>query len=150
MDLVEEQGVIVSVQGSEVSIAPLAESGCNACLSNGVCGTALLSTMFGKKQRLLVAENTIDAKPGEQVIIGLNRTALVLVSLMVYLLPLLMLILGAIAGDAVGHRAGLEDAEVISILSGIGAASLTFIFVSRVVRSVFFSAFFYPVLLHRQ
>jgi sigma-E factor negative regulatory protein RseC len=147
MDLVEEQGVIVSLHGGMASIAPLAQTGCKSCPSNGICGTSFLAPLFGKKQRLLVAKNIINAKPGDQVTIGLNRMALVFASLMVYILPLMMLVIGAILGEAFAHASGIEDTELVSILSGLGAASLTFLIISRVVRSASFSSFFEPVLL---
>ena len=82
--------------------------------------------------------------------IGLNRMALVLSSLMIYLLPLLMLILGAITGEAFAYRAGIENGEFVSILSGLGSALLTFIVVSRIVRSSYFSTLFQPVVLDRK
>ena len=149
MEMVEEQGVIVSLDGQMANIAPLTQAGCQSCSSSGACGTTLLKPLFGNKQRMLAAENTINAKPGDQVVIGLNRTALVFASLMVYLLPLILLVAGAIFGAAAAHTFSIEDAELVSILCGLGAASLTFIIVNRVVKSAYFSAFFEPVILNR-
>ena len=150
MNIVEEPGVIVSLDGNYASIAPLAKTDCESCASSGSCGTTLLSPLFGNKQRLLVAENTINARPGDEIVIGLNRTALVFASLMVYLLPLLVLALAAIGGEALAHGLGLDDGEIIAILSGLGGAWLTFILVSRVISSVLFSAFFRPFLIDRR
>ena len=150
MNIIEEPGVIVSLDGNYASVAPLSHTGCQSCASSGSCGTSLLAPLFGSKKRLLVAENTINARPGDEIIIGLNRTALVVASLMVYLLPLLVLILAAVAGEALALASGLEDGEIIAILSGLGGAWLTFIFVSRVIRSALFSAFFEPILIDRR
>ena len=149
MEMVEEQGVIVSLDGQMANVAPLTQAGCQSCSSSGVCGTSLLKPLFGNKQRMLAAENTINAKPGDQVVIGLNRTALVVASLMVYLLPLILLVAGAITGAAIARTVSIEDTEIVSILSGVGAASLAFIAVSRVIKSAYFSAFFEPVILNR-
>lgn len=44
-------------------------------------------------------KNSINARPGDHVTIGLNRMALVPSSLMTYLLPLLMLIPDVITGE---------------------------------------------------
>lgn len=149
MEMVQEQGVVVSLEGQMANIAPRSESGCQSCSSSSMCGTSLLKPLFGNKQRTLAAENTINAKPGDQVVIGLNRTALVLASLMVYLFPLILLVAGAIFGAAIAHTFTIEYAELVSILCGLGAAALTFVIVSRVVKSAYFSAFFEPVLLNR-
>ncbi|MEA1888187.1 MAG: SoxR reducing system RseC family protein [Pseudomonadota bacterium] len=149
MDLVEEQGLVVSLQDNNASITPLLQTGCQSCASNGMCGTALLKPLFGNKPRLLIAKNSINAKPGDQVTIGLNRMALVFSSLMIYLFPLLMLVLGAITGEAIAHGAGIENGDFAAILSGLGSALLTFLITSRVVRSSYFSTLFQPVLLDR-
>lgn len=150
MNIVEEPGVIVSLDGNYASVAPLPQTGCQSCASSGSCGTTLLAPLFAGSKRLLIAENTINARPGDEIIIGLNRTALVFASLMVYLLPLLVLVIAAIAGEALAHIFGLEDGEIIAILSGLGGAWLTFMFVSRVINSAYFSAFFKPILIDRR
>ena len=150
MNIVEEPGIIISLDGNYASVAPLVQTGCQSCASNGSCGTSLLAPLFGNKKRLLVAENTINANPGDEIIIGLNRTALVFASLMVYLLPLLVLVIAAMTGEAIAHELGLEDGEIIAILSGLGGAWLTFVFVSRVISSVSFSSFFEPILIDRR
>lgn len=150
MNMVEEPGVIISLDGDYASVAPLPATDCKSCAASGACGTTLLAPLFSKKKRLLVAENSINARPGDEVVIGLNRTALVFASLMVYLLPLLVLVIAAIAGESLALVLGLEDGEIISILSGLGGASLTFIFVSRVIRSALFSVFFEPILINRR
>lgn len=150
MNTVEEPGVIVSLDGDYASVAPLNQSDCQSCASSGSCGTTLLAPLFGKKKSLLIAENTINARPGDEIIIGLNRTALVIASTMVYLLPLLVLVFAAVAGEAFAHAMGLEDGEIIAILSGLGGALLTFIVVSRIIRSDYFSAFFKPFLINRR
>ncbi len=150
MNMVEEPGVIVSLDGNYASIAPLPATDCKSCSADGSCGTTLLAPIFSKKKRLLVAENTINARPGDEVIVGLNRMALVFASLMVYLLPLLVLVIAAIAGESLALGIGLENGELVAILSGLSGASLTFIFVSRVIRSALFSVFFEPILINRR
>lgn len=152
MNIVEEPGVVVSLKGNTASVAPVTvtEPGCQSCASNSSCGTSLLAPLFTSKQRLLVAENTIKARPGDEIIIGLNRTALVSASLMVYILPLIVLVLAAVAGEAFAQSSGLVNGEIIAILSGLGGALLTFIFVSKIIRSVLFSAFFKPFLISRR
>jgi sigma-E factor negative regulatory protein RseC len=150
MNMVEEPGVIVSLDGNYACIAPLPASDCTSCSASGSCGTALLAPLFSKKKRLLVAENTINARPGDEVVVGLNRMALVFASLMVYLLPLLVLVIAAIAGESLALWLELENGELVAILFGLGGASLTFIFVSRVIRSALFSVFFEPILINRR
>ena len=150
MDQVEEKGVIISLAGNLATVAPLQQQGCGGCSSSTSCGTSLISPLFGRKQRVLVVENTIHGKPGDEVTIAMSKMALVSASLMVYLAPVLMLILGAVLGEYIGHASGLEDSEVTAILLGTGFAVTTFLIVRRVLRSAFFSYFFDPVMLKRR
>ena len=147
MSLIEEHGIIVTVDGSHASVAPLQGAGCHSCASSGVCGTTILAPLFAKNKRLLMVENAINAQPGEEVVIGLNKMAVIIASLAVYLMPLLALALGAIAGKYLALAMGLEDGEIVSIFSGLGAAILTFFITRRVLNSAYFSAFLVPVMI---
>ena len=94
--MVEEQAVVVALEDGYAMIEPKAATGCQSCSASSTCGTGILASIFGKRSRKLRAVNSIDARCGDEVMVGLDRTALVLASVMVYLLPLLMLVLGAI------------------------------------------------------
>jgi len=150
MSMIEENGVVVSLDGHSAKVAPLAEGGCHSCASSGVCGTTVLAPLFSKKQRLLLADNMINAQPGDEVVIGLNKMAVVMSSLAVYLLPLIALVLGAVIGDVLARLAGLEDGEIASIFSGSCAAILTFVGVRRVLQSAFFTTILQPVINSRR
>lgn len=150
MSMIEENGVIVSLDGQYARIAASEEGGCHSCASSGVCGTSVLAPFFGKKQRLLLAENTINAQPGDEVVIGLNKMAVVTSSLAVYLLPLIALVIGAVIGDVLAQLAGLEDGETVSIFFGSGAAILTFVGVRRVLKSALFTTMLQPVINSRR
>ena len=149
MELVLEKAVIVSLHDQQARVAPVAENGCSTCASGSACSTSLLAPLFRNKRRLLTVDNTVNAKAGDEVIIGLNRTALVVASLLIYLLPILMLMLGAIIGEVLSSAIGLEGSELITILTGIGCAALTFLLVGRLVGSAYFAYFFNPVIIDR-
>ncbi|HDH09240.1 MAG TPA: hypothetical protein ENG90_05800 [Gammaproteobacteria bacterium] len=55
--------------------------------------------LFLQQAAVDFCKNSINARPGDHVTIGLNRMALVPSSLMTYLLPLLMLIPDVITGE---------------------------------------------------
>ena len=147
MELVLEKAVIVSLHDQQARVAPVSENACSTCASGSACSSALLAPLFRNKSRTLTVDNTVNAKTGEEVTIGLNRMALVVASLLVYLLPVLMLLAGAIIGEAMSFAIGLEGNELISILTGIGSAGLTFLIVSRLVGSAYFALFFNPVII---
>lgn len=147
MALIEEKGQVVSLQGGYANILPVSLSSCDGCESKSGCGTSLLKPLFSSNKQLLVAKNTVDAKPGDQVVIGLERMAIVLSSLIIYLFPLLMLLIGAAAGKSIALMADLEKAEIVSIFTGVTSAVIAFYIGRVLLRSAYFRAMCQPVVL---
>jgi len=117
-----------------------------------MCGTAPLKTLFGNGNRRwrVIVKKPANVRPGDQAIIGLNRIALVLSSLSIYLLLWLMRVPGTITGETIAYREGIEKGEFAAILSGSGSALVPFIVVSQIVRPSYFSTLFQPVVLDRE
>lgn len=126
--MIEETGVVVSVQGDLAEVAGQARSSCGGCAVKGACGTSLLARYFGPKRLLLQASNSIGARPGERVIIGLPEGALLEVSVLAYLVPLAALVGGAVAGAFVVRLAPAYT-QLVSVITGVGglAAALTWL-----------------------
>ena len=80
--------------------------------------------------------NPLDAKPGDEVMIGFDEQALVKVSLLVYMLPLMSLILGAIAGQIGAQWLELRLPELLSILGGFSGLLAGLFWVWRTSRRV--------------
>ncbi len=94
---------------------------------NGACGTSLLERFFGRKRLLLTARNPIGAQPGDEVVFGVSEDTLLKASFAAYLIPLLALIAGGIAGGALGEALLPAGVEVLSVVGGIvGLAAALF------------------------
>jgi len=94
--MIEENGVVVSLKGEWAVVEPEASGGCSNCSASQGCGTASLARFFGQRKQQHYAHNPLNAKPGDRVIMGLEEKALVSGSIMMYLLPLIFMIAGAI------------------------------------------------------
>ncbi len=95
--MIEEQGRVVSVEGRWAVVEPVSQSsGCGHCSSSSSCGTASLARFFKPHQDRYHALNESEARPGDQVIMGLDERALVASSIAMYILPLIGLIAGAV------------------------------------------------------
>ncbi len=94
--MIEENGVVVGLKGEWAIVKPITSGGCSSCSANQGCGTASLARFFGQRQQQHYAHNPLHAKPGDRVVMGLEEKALVSGSLLMYLLPLLFMIMGAI------------------------------------------------------
>lgn len=114
--MIEETALVVSQEGSHIWVETQRKSTCGACSAKTGCGTSALEKVVGQRAVRLRVLNTVDAEVGEQVIIGLDDAALVRGSLVVYLIPLLLMIAGALVGEFV---AGQGAGDLPSALGGL-------------------------------
>jgi sigma-E factor negative regulatory protein RseC len=94
--MIEETARVVSVDRKFALVETEQRASCGSCQSQSSCGTSLLAGLFKRRHNQLKVLNPVDAKPGEQVVIGLQEQALLKISVLAYLLPLLTMILAAI------------------------------------------------------
>ncbi len=115
--MIEQRAKVLSVHGDRVRIQTEAQTGCHSCGAKSGCGSALIAQMFparfNQQLRLSTAHLATRPRPGEHVIVGIDEGHLRKISLLLYAVPLLGLLGGAIAGQAWG------DTELISILGGL-------------------------------
>lgn len=97
--MVEVEVSIARLEGDLAWVESQRSSACGHCSSGAGCGTRLFSSVFGAKPVLIAVPNSLEGRVGERFILGLPERAMVLGSLRLYLLPLLGLILGALAGE---------------------------------------------------
>lgn len=97
--MIEEQARVIGVSGDVAEVATVRHSACGGCAAKQGCGTSLLAAWFPQRELTFRLQNPVDARVGDTVVIGLNEGALQRSSLLVYGLPLMGLLIGAIAGD---------------------------------------------------
>ncbi len=118
--MLEEEGVVLAVHGDMAEVVTRKKSACGSCAAKSGCGTSLVESLFPSRTRSFRARNEVRAKKGDKVVIGLDESALQTASLLIYLVPLLGLIGGAIVGTWLGTAPDGGRAELFSILGGIG------------------------------
>jgi len=74
-------------------------NGCGQCNGKG-CGTGKLSQMFCSKPRQFQVDNSINARVGDEVIVSVAEGAVLRGIGLVYLLPLLLVVIGAMMGSS--------------------------------------------------
>jgi sigma-E factor negative regulatory protein RseC len=99
--MIEEQALVVEVEHGELLLEAQTRSSCGGCNARAGCGTSVLASVVGRKFTHFRAENTVDAKPGDFVMVGIPERSLLTGSLMIYLLPIVVMILFAIVGEQV-------------------------------------------------
>lgn len=115
--MLEEQAIVVEVSSSgDVWVETCRQSACQSCSSKSSCGHSLLSKISRGDSLRLQVKTDKTLQIGDQVILGLEEAAFIRGSALVYLLPLLALIIGALTGDALFG----QDSLMSFIFAGAG------------------------------
>ena len=123
-----EQGTIEQAEQNRAQVRIERSASCSQCESRGSCQTV------GSKSMVIDVSNSLHAKVGDRVEIGVPTHSFLKFSLMVYLLPVMALIIGAILGEAWGPSLGLESSLSAVLVGGL-AMGLTFTILRRFDRS---------------
>jgi len=97
--MIEEQAQVIEIQGEQLLLQAQTQSTCGSCAVNKSCGTSVLSKVVGRKFTQFQAENNIDAKVGDTVIVGIAEDALLKGSLVMYIMPIMGMLVFALIAD---------------------------------------------------
>lgn len=114
--MLETRAIVVQINGQHALVQANQGNGCEQCNGKG-CGTGKLSQLFCSKPRQFQVENPIDAKVGDEVIVSVADGAVLQGIGLVYLLPLVLLLVGAALGNAWAVQPEQRDGY-----AGVGAA----------------------------
>jgi sigma-E factor negative regulatory protein RseC len=124
--MIENDGVVVRLEGEYAWVrAEGAGAACGACASKGGCSSAnagpTLDGISGQSARLLRLANTIQARPGDAVVIRAADGTVLRAVWVAYGVPLLLALAGAMIFVAL---TGSDLAAVIGMLCGLFAGYL--------------------------
>lgn len=98
--MIEERARVIAVENNQLLLEAETRAACNACAARQGCGTSVLSKWVGRKFTRFQAPNTVNARVGDEVVVGLAEEAMLKGSVFVYLLPLLAMIGFALLADS--------------------------------------------------
>lgn len=110
--------VVAKANGYDIEVSCEQQTSCKSCASQKSCGTGIVSKAVGNKQHAWALHSELVVREGQTVEIGFPEASLLQSALLVYLLPLLGLLLGALAGQWLFFQI-LAFAEWSVILSGV-------------------------------
>jgi len=114
--MIEETASVVEVRGDEALLQTQRKHACQTCSVKSGCGTSTLSKVVGKRSSQFVVDNTLQLKPGDEVVVAIEENALVQGSFLVYLFPLLIMLLLGIAAELLFAN---ELLTIIMALAGL-------------------------------
>lgn len=121
------------------------QSACGSCHASAGCGTAAIAKIWGGRRTRVRAVSNLALQAGDVVIVGLADGALLRGALLAYLLPVALLLAGAVLGESAFAGAGEEPVILLGAL-GLGLGFLVVRVRSRRLRN---DPRYQPVVLRR-
>ena len=112
--LATEQGLVIRVDNTGTWVKTGKSEACESCSSKGAC-----HTLGGGKEVEVPVLNPIGAGIGDRIVLKMDSSRLLKATFLVYMFPILMLILGAGAGEWIARSAGI-DSPALPALLGFG------------------------------
>ena len=150
--MIEERAIIVSLD-SEISAAESTATdstatleierkvACGLCGQTRGCGNSIWGKLFAHQSTAFKAQNRINAKVGDSVIVGINEKALLKSALLLYILPLATMLIGAILATQ------LNDTNGYAMLGALIGLVLGFVWVKGHTMSSSYFKLQQPVIL---
>lgn len=119
-NMIEQTAWVANVEAGYAWVIPTkSTNSCGKCISNKACVSDGLNHKNSKNPSKMRVLNPLHARQGDQVIIGVRSEALILYSVLAYLLPLVSLIIFAALGK--------ELFTVLHLMPEIGAVLCGFV-----------------------
>lgn len=147
--MLQETAQVVAVQDGEVWVETERRSSCSSCAVNAGCGSAALAKVLGQRRTRVRALSDVPLSVGDRVVIGVREQAVVRGSLAVYALPVVLLLLGALAGELGARQFLWTDAELASVVLGSAGLAGGLWWLSAFSRRIRHSEEYQPVVLRR-
>ena len=131
--MIEQQGRVVAVIDGKAQVRLGGTSGCAKCDAGRGCGAGIFGRLLRRKPVTLDLDNTLNAGPGQPVLVGLPESLFLRLVARLYLLPLLAGLAGAGLGhyiSTLGQLAGVR-LDVITLLCGLASGAVTMIWINR-------------------
>jgi sigma-E factor negative regulatory protein RseC len=143
--MIEQRALILSLDN--LSGMPLAileierKTACGLCGQTRGCGNSIWGKLFAHQSTAFKAQNHINAKVGDSVIVGINEQALLKSALLLYILPLLTMFFAAILATQ------FHATDAVTILAALAGLALGLVWVKGHTTSNAYFSLQQPVIL---
>jgi len=123
--MITETGKVVAVSGDRIWVQTIRASACESCSARQGCGQRVLAGVSGGRANQVLVANSLDARVGDEATLAIDESALLGASLLVYALPLILMVAGAVLGHQ--WSAGSATGDVAAMIGAAGGLALGFI-----------------------
>lgn len=94
--MITEDGIVTHATPETAWIKTTRSAACESCSSKDSCGVS----HHPSEEMNIILPNTLGVKKGDLVVVGINSAPMLFLSFFLYVFPILLLIVGALIGDA--------------------------------------------------
>ncbi|PCM43671.1 SoxR reducing system RseC family protein [Marinobacter sp. ANT_B65] len=120
--MITETGKVVAVTGEHAWVQTIRASACQSCTARHGCGQKVLASASGGRANQVRVVNSTNASVGEEVTLGIDESALLGASLLVYALPLLLMVVASVFGHYLSG--GSDLAAMSGAVAGLASGFL--------------------------
>jgi sigma-E factor negative regulatory protein RseC len=129
--MIEERAVVKEVDGNTIKLEGYQKPSCGGCAQKTSCGTSVLSRFMGNKEVELVVQSDLPLNLGDEVLIGVEESAMLGGAVTVYILPLLMFFLFGIVGEMVSELMFAKESELLSLFFAAAGFITSFLLIKK-------------------
>jgi sigma-E factor negative regulatory protein RseC len=118
--VIKETGRVVAIEEDGVWVETIQQSACQTCVAEKGCGQSLIAKMTGKTTAIRVLPGLCDLSligRDDRVVIGIPEHVVVSGTMLIYLLPLLTMITGALLFDSLTTTS--TESDIYTALGGL-------------------------------
>ncbi len=140
--MIEEEGIVAEVEDGIAKVMILRKSACESCAAAGVCHPG------SGDQSYMEATNPLGAKKGQKVKVVLAPQIYLKASIILYGVPMVALIAGAIIGKNLGLIYGTEEnSDLWAFFAGMALMAFSFVFIRQYNKKVEKTQQYKPVIV---
>jgi len=118
--MIEETATVHSVNAHFIRVITTKSSACHQCNEADSCSTSVLSEFFGNKEIELQLTSTLSLNAGDKVLLGIEESVFLRLTLLIYLLPLCCLFIFAMFGQGLGGYFSIDNEMPVLLSALIG------------------------------
>lgn len=143
--MITENGIVTRATQATAWIKTTRSAACESCSQKDSCGTS----HHGTKEMMVTVKNTLGVETGDAVVIGMETRPMMILSFLMYVFPVILLVTGALIGDALGPVLGI-NASLSSMAMGFSLFALAFLVLRKKQDSLSQKDGFKPFLVRKK
>ncbi|MEX1303490.1 MAG: SoxR reducing system RseC family protein [Desulfotignum sp.] len=141
--MITEHGIVTQATPAVAKIKTKRTAACEGCTSKDSCGT-----IHRGQEVFFDVPNTLGVQAGDSVLIGMRTKSALLLTFLVYIVPILCLVIGALTGDALAPFLGI-NASFLAMVLGFSLFGLAFFILHRKSAAMNRKTEFRPMLIRK-